>query len=552
MATTTGQSADIFDADTGEWVGKANRQGREQNILSVSERRELLTALRSEGVQRPYRMVTFGDSRAVAASNAALAVTGSAHSIQGIRTPLWLAGALGDTEIVGNFGLSGDLASGWNSTSRTTGRTITNLIAAAQFKGGPVDFCYIQYGINDIVAWNGVGQSAFEATTVGYLKSLCGAVMGAGIKVVFEAINPGTAAGYGANAALKLSAHININATMQEWLSGFPRQAVFANTFSSLVDATGYANTTYYTDGLHFNWLGAMLSGRLVAASARTILPQKRALTYTSGSLLQPNLIDWSGPTLHAVSDTGTVTFNTPTWNVDPVLGMPYAEVTMTCGALAGAYARGHLEVHATTISGGSPRYPISVGDELQGSCYLVIDDGNGGVPPIQDLVVRHRLYSDTKYSDVGLFLAAAGPNFAASVAHRFHTPTIVTATASAGISAPAAGAGYSLQPHVEFNAVGQSCRMRVYAPSLRVVSPAAQPTQPTAGASPYTYTNTTGSPVTLYVAGGTVSSIGLSRQGSVLTTGFTSGAFRLAQNDSLTITYTVIPTLTLVPDEQR
>lgn len=88
----------------------------------------------------------------------------------------------------------------------------------------------------------------------------------------------------------------------------------------------------------------------------------------------------------------------------------------------------------------------------------------------------------------------------------------------------------------------------RIYAPSLRVVS-SAQPTQPTPGSSPSTYTNTTGGPITVYVAGGTVSSITIARQGTAMTTGMTSGAFRLQQNDSIVVTHSSTPTFTVMPD---
>jgi hypothetical protein len=163
----------------------------------------------------------------------------------------------------------------------------------------------------------------------------------------------------------------------------------------------------------------------------------------------------------------------------------------------------------------------------------------------------RHRAYFDSKFSDCGAFIGSAGPNFTEVVSHRLTPPTFVLATGSGSIASPAAGAGYPVQAHVEFNAIGQKARVRVYAPSIRVVSQS-QPTQPTAGASPYTYSNTSGSPQMVYIAGGTVSAITISRQGSSLTTGFISGAFRISQGDSITVTYSVIPTVTIVPDEQN
>ncbi len=500
-------------------------------------------------IQRPYRIASYGDSRAAFMTTATVLVpTGTTTGLNPSRVAPWLAGGLGDAECVASFGVSGDTASLWDSSSRANSKTINNLVAAAIFKGGPVDAIYVQYGINDLIS----GTSA--ATLTGYLKALCGALMSSGIKVIFEAINPASSAQYSTGPAAKLQATIDTNTAMQTFLAGFPRQAVFVDTFSQLVDGTGYASTTYFADGLHFNRLGAQLSGTACAMAARTILPKKWGLVYTSGSMIQPNLIDWSGPTFFTATEAGTVTATTPTWNIDAATGLPYAEVTFTPTALATGTARARLEIHATTVSGAGARFPLSVGDELQGSCYVTVDNGTvGGVPSIDNIYIRHRLYSDSKFADDGQVIGAAGTPVVQTFARRYSTPTFFTATASASISSAASGAGYPLQAVVEFSQTGTPVRLRVYAPTLRVVSAGGyQPTQPAAGASPYTYTNTTGTPVMLYVAGGTVSAITIARQGTALTTGFTSGAFRLAQNDSVTITYTVAPTLTLVPDEAR
>lgn len=495
-------------------------------------------------VQRPYRMTAFGDSRAsFMTTSTLLAITGASTALNANRAAPWVAGGLGDAEMVANFGVSGDTAVLWASSSRSNSKTINNLIAANLFKGGPVDVCFIQYGINDYIA----GTSA--ATVAAAIQALCTALMGAGIKVILEATNPASAAQYSTGPAAKLQATIDGNAILKAWATGYPRQLVFVDTFNSLVNSTGYASSTFYADGLHFNQLGAMLSGAACAAAARSILPKKWGLIYTSGSMLQPNLIDWgSTPTMYTATDVGTVLYNTPTWSIDATTGLPYAEVTATCSALSSGRAYGHLEISATPVTGASPRYPLSVGDELQGSAYVTVDDGAGGVASVQAVVLRQRAYFDTKFADFGGIIGATGSTYLGPVAIRMTTPTIVTATASGSIVNTASG-GYQLQVLTEFNTVGQVARIRVYAPSLRVVSQA-QPTQPTIGSSPATYTNTTGAPITVYVAGGTVSAITIARQGTALTTGATSGAFRLAQSDSIVVTYTVAPTLTVVPDE--
>ena len=540
--------SNLHDQDTGKLVGYVNPvTGKVEDLNAVAVQSLVSGAWNAPPVQRPYRFTAYGDSRAsFMGTTTQLAVTGSSSYLNTNRVLPWIVSNLGDAEAVANFGVSGDTAVLWASSSRSNSKTINNLASASLFKGGPCDAVYVQYGINDYIA----GTSA--ATVTAAIQAACAALMGAGMKVILEATNPASSAQYSTGPAAKLQATIDGNAILKAWAAGYPRQLVFVDTFASLVDGTGYASTTYFADGLHFNQLGAMLSGAACATAARALLPAKRGLIYTAGSLLQPNLIEWgSTPTMYTATDVGSVSFSTPTWNIDVTLGMPYAEVTATCVSLTSGRATGHLEIAATPVTGATPRYPLAVGDELQGSAYVVIDDGAGGVAPIQTAMLRMRAYFDTKFADYGQLIGAAGSTYLQGVACRMTTPTIVTATASGSIVNTASG-GLQLQPHIEFNAVGQSKRMRVYAPSIRVVSTSIQPSQPAAGASPYTYTNTTGTPLMLYVAGGTVSAITLARQGTALTTGFTSGAFYLAQNDAVAITYTVAPTLTAQPVEQR
>ncbi len=67
--------------------------------------------------------------------------------------------------------------------------------------------------------------------------------------------------------------------------------------------------------------------------------------------------------------------------------------------------------------------------------------------------------------------------------------------------------------------------------------------TAPTVGASPWTYTNSNNVPVTLYVSGGTVTSI----VQSGVTTGLVAGAFPLEVGQSVVVTYTAAPTVALI-----
>lgn len=70
-----------------------------------------------------------------------------------------------------------------------------------------------------------------------------------------------------------------------------------------------------------------------------------------------------------------------------------------------------------------------------------------------------------------------------------------------------------------------------------------------TPGASPYTYQNTNTYPADVIVNGGTVSAVAFSRDNATFyTVGQTNGVFALSPYDFLRVTYTLVPTMTLVP----
>jgi len=72
--------------------------------------------------------------------------------------------------------------------------------------------------------------------------------------------------------------------------------------------------------------------------------------------------------------------------------------------------------------------------------------------------------------------------------------------------------------------------------------------TAQTVSASPYTYTNNTVNDQSVIVQGGTVSKIEFSRNGGAfIDTGVVAGMFALSPLDSLRVTYTVIPNVTVV-----
>ena len=77
------------------------------------------------------------------------------------------------------------------------------------------------------------------------------------------------------------------------------------------------------------------------------------------------------------------------------------------------------------------------------------------------------------------------------------------------------------------------------------------QPTAPVSaisvGASPFSYTATVGGSVVINA--GTVSQVQVSRDGlTFFTTGMTTGMFPVSQGDILKVTWSVVPTMTLIP----
>lgn len=83
------------------------------------------------------------------------------------------------------------------------------------------------------------------------------------------------------------------------------------------------------------------------------------------------------------------------------------------------------------------------------------------------------------------------------------------------------------------------------YFQGLFLGTPPAAESVLTLGASPYAYT-ATGKGFVI-IRSGTVSAVQFTRSSTTLT-GQTSGIFPLSQGDTLTITYSVLPTVTWVP----
>lgn len=472
---------------------------------------------------KPWKIATFGDSRAN--TNSTTPPVEAHNGIQAIRTPMWIAGHMMDAEITRNYGVSGDSATGWNSGSRSGGKTYLDLATS------DVDAVWIQYGINDCIA------GAAAATISDALKALCVEIMKQGRYVLFEAINPvGSAA---ANYVVAQSRADAVNATMQEWLNYFPNQAVFVNTAPSLKVSSGYANPAYYNaDTLHFIIPGAYLSGQMVAAAARTLLP-RRPGAFPGPDLLASNLLNLVAPSVYIAAEAGTATTST-SFGIDA--DGPYCEFNMTPTALSGGLCRVRCETNVN-FQTSAPPYVALLGNEiLQGSARFVMDDGGNGAPAAYSVAARQRFYTASLFKDMGAIPAASiDPNFTEKLDVRLTTPKLYAGTASV-VANPSQGGGYSLQAYVELAQTGSLVRLRMYNPQLRRVGYSQAVLTAAAFAIPAStvaYTNASQGNQQITVGGGTVTVIAVNG----VTTGLTSGSFVLNPADTITLTYSAAPT---------
>lgn len=562
MAYTKPGSPFLFDETTNDIVGFKDRDTSEVLLSSVSGGGAAPTAA-------PYRLGSYGDSRANGVGSTQIGPAGTGTSFSLARVPAWVAAVLGDTEYCANFGVSGDIlisagsTNGWNGQNRLNSKTIGNFLSLG------LDVAYIQYGINDLPA-------ATSAALITEAKRLVSALLAGGLKVCLDGImlfDP-TAATPNispANAAATLVKINEFSAAMSAWMAPMVGRAVFVNSTSAIALAsTGYADPQYMTTadtlGVHPSKRGCQIMAPIIAAAIRTMLPAKSARTYTLGPNTSLNLIDWANPTMFGTQIAGTVAFSTPTWNMDAATGVPYAEITMTPSALASGTAQGRFEIQANDIAGATPKFAISIGDVFQASARITIDDGNGGVAPVQSVQLRQRLYNNAAasqiFSDWGQVTTTDLTTLPALVDVRATTPAVATPIASATIATPAVGSGFYLAAFIETTTLAP-VRCRLYAPSLRVVS-RPQPAAITPGASPYLwqnnpqpfaandFVNSTGRDVQVTVFGGTVSQIAIGRGPTVagsflnaVNTGATSGVFILKPGDGIVVTYTVAPTMT-------
>jgi len=416
----------------------------------------------SSGSFAPYRLATFGDSRANAGGTHLTTV--SAVGLSGERVPVALCQARGDMQIVFNGGVSGDLVSNWNSAARgVSSQTVKDLLSSSP------DLVYIQYGINDFVG----GASA--DTVAGHLKSLIDKILGAGIPVVFESCNPCAAAsvsyingyassgGFGANSADKLAEMQACNATMKAWLDQFPGNvALYVDTspVSTADDGYAKADKTYY-DGTHMSRLGCSAAARLVDAAIRAHFPLKHGQRIRSA---YPNGINRSflNPTSGRAANMSAVSVENGAATaeyriVTDEAGDICQEYSVTVTSIGGSTARLRFDM-LPDWAGASPFFAMSAGDVLRGAFDYQIDDGAGGGPIAYLVYGRGRIfYNDatnayTDHGSVAVTTSTDFPTIAAAEKGKILTPGLAV---KAGMSSTTMLATTALQCYVITNQTG-------------------------------------------------------------------------------------------------
>ena len=476
----------------------------------------------------PYNIAFFGDSRANSFSATQVECIGSGTLFSQYRMPTWVLAHMKDARYVQSYAVSGGSASDWKDPARTAGRTV------AVMNASNLDAVFVQFGVNDII------NAATAATVVLSLQRLCIEIMKGGKHCIFEAINP-LAPGYAGYVTYQPVID-EANALMQAWLANYPMQALFVDT-ASLLKTGGYGDAAYYaTDGVHFNRLGAYVSGKKLAESCRSLLP-KRHGAFFGGDATAPNLISLTpGYPIAAqfnAAEAGTATVDQSS-GVD-ASGVFY-EWQITPLTLATGCFRARCELAVNFQTASPPAYSVAVGEITEGAAILQVDDGSGGASSAYHVGFRQRFYTGSTFSDwggnVGGVPTQNDPLIPEALSVRVHTPRMQI-TAASIVANPSTASGLQLVVIIESATLNQLIRVRLYNPQIRRVGYATTPRAVSPPASAAAYTNATQGNQQVTVAGGTVSAIAVNG----VATGLIAGTFVLSKGDTLTPTYSVAPT---------
>jgi hypothetical protein len=238
-------------------------------------------------------------------------------------------------------------------------------------------------------------------------------------------------------------------------------------------------------------------------------------------------------------SDPGTIT----------IAGSPPS----ASSTIIGNEATGLYSLQTETIKqNGTPATgtTLTSGDLLQSSCWIMADDGSGGVPPLCSLAIRQRLYYQAGtptyiLSDGGIFGPTSGePMWTAPLTpvRMVTTPMVSSNTSGGGSSNVSNASGVQLQFSPIFHTVG-SARIRIYSPSIRAIKPG--PVAITTPATGVAYTNKFTRPLRVIVNpnGATISAATIDSGDAnnlIAVALLTGGSIELEPGDRLILTYSV------------
>jgi hypothetical protein len=419
-------------------------------------------------VVTPWKLASWGDSRANFSSQASPDLAGASSLMSGVKASTWAAGARDDWELTHNFGVSGDVASGWDSTTRTGGKTIAALCAS------DADIVDMHVGVNDWDAWNGSSPAyADQVTTVANdIIAAIREMVKHGKRVMFHAVMPQTATGWGSNATEKQAGADESSELVRAEISTMLGMAVFVDSRGWAKDSsTGYASSSWYLDDTHVNLNGAYREGKDAGAASYDILPARNVARPRN------SMVNWETIALATNADSGTITFGTVVRGTDSAKGQ-YVEYTATATALASGEAVANISALADVGSfAGTPAYEVQAGDWLQSKCRIVIDNGtDGGTPSIANPGVRQRLYyqaGGSSFADFGdISLASGYPAIYRDVDFTATTPRMATTTASPGIEASTISKGFTLVVRFAITATNTPVRVRIYNPLVYETGP--------------------------------------------------------------------------------
>lgn len=449
---------------------------------AVMENATQTSGLSTRFPQRPYRVASFGDSR----SN-----TNAAHLDSGTNKVLRNEVVIGalvalrpDMLYVFNGGVSGTTAANWDNDIGgrvTANKTVQDMLATMP------DLCVMQYGINDIIGWNGSSptKSGKTAALIDALKACCATIMGAGVYVAFESINPcakasvsyingySSAGGYGANHADKNDILEAVNAEMKAWLTVRPQMGVFVDTSSATTAPDGYAKQDgTYRDGTHLSAYGAVAAAKIVDATIRQVVPVRDIWALNSASLSQSAVNGALLSPTGGLADKWAIEAGAGTWAADvKSIDGDTQEIVMTCTALASGIASRTVKLVPSFI-GANTKPVVNAGDVLAARFELSVDDGAGGRPACYVVYARQRLfYSDATNEYMSSFQpdALVSTDFPRMEPGTFYV-TLPTLTVKAGMDNAAIQSTSGLFVVVVCNVIG-TVRLRIRNAAWRVVT---------------------------------------------------------------------------------